>query len=99
MKYSEFRFYSRDYIRFEKLTYERTKSGKSWMSKPVSAQVKTVDSTFYERYIQSIPFFNHFGGRAYCRAQWNYTRKGYLPTVVTSVSPDGQTKIVAKFEF
>ena len=86
-------------ITFKKSEYSRTNSGKSWKSAADQVISEVVTPEFYTNYIQAIPFFNNYGGRASCRASWNYTFAGYIPTVVNTVSYDGNKKIVAEFSF
>lgn len=86
-------------ITLVKETFTRTDSGLSWRSKPDTTTTETVDARQYTNYITSIPWFNNFGYGCYCRAHWNYTKAGYLPTEVVSVSPHREKKIVAKFHF
>ena len=97
MNYKDFEFTSDRYIilSYEE-RYTRTTSGKSWKSKPdsTSRSVKTAEN--YKNYITAIPFFNRLGS---CRAIWTYTYAGYLPTRITSTSPDGKDKIVRRFRF
>ena len=97
--YREFHFYHNADITATKKTYTRTESGKSWKSKPEKVEVFHYSSENYHNYITSIPFFNNFGGRAYCRAHWGYENYGYIPNEVTTVSPDGEKKIVMTFDF
>ena len=77
-------------------TYEPTASGKGWKSKPTEAKSKTVTPQFYTNFVNSIPFFNRLGT---CRAQRHYTAVGYLPTVITSISPNREIKHVDVFLF
>ena len=79
--------------------YSRTNSGKSWKYQPDNVTVENVSADYYQNYIQSIPFFANFGGFASCRAYRNYTAAGYIPVKVVTVSYDGKTKVIARFEF
>ena len=100
MNYNNFNFTDgRVIITLTKKEYSRTASGKSWKTKPDAENVENVAAAFYTNYIKSVPFFNNFGGGAYCRAQYNYTPAGYLPTTITTVSPEQNRKIVAVFTF
>lgn len=72
--------------------YHRTGSGKSWRKNPHKIDKEVFKNQNYEWFIQSIPFFNS-------RAYWNYTKAGYVPTRVTTVSPDGMEKHVDRFQF
>lgn len=98
--YNNFVYDNPDYLILVKLeTFNRTTSGKSWKSKPTKTEKTIYNSKNFQNYISAIPFFNNFGDGAYCRAQWSYTVAGYLPTVVTSVSPGRTTKRCATFTF
>lgn len=97
MNYRTFSFTNQYYtITHTRKTYEKTDSGKSWKSKPTEEKQKTVTPEFYTNFVTSIPFFNNLGT---CRAQHSYTSAGYLPTVITSISPDRQVKHVDSFRF
>lgn len=97
MNYRQFSFTDARYIiTHTRQTYERTESGKSWKSKPVEEYSKIIKPEYYTNFVTSIPFFNNLGT---CRAQHSYTIAGYLPTVITSVSPDRQTKHIDSFRF
>ena len=97
--YNNFHFYYDCDITATEKTYSRTESGLSWKSKPDKEIVRNYKKENYNNYITSIPFFNRFGGRSYSRASWNYTKYGYIPVRVTTVSPDGEVKKVMCFEF
>jgi hypothetical protein len=100
MDYKKFSFTDGSYlITYTTETYGRTKSGKGWKSKPDEVKTEVVNAQFYTNYVQSIPFFNNFGFGAYCRATRNYTVAGYLPVVITTVSPGREVKRVTKFTF
>lgn len=95
--YRNFNFTNDNYIiTHTRKTYERTDSGKSWKSKPTEQYSETVKPQFYTNYVTSIPFFNVLGT---CRAQHNYTIAGYLPVVITSISPNRETKHIDIFTF
>lgn len=98
--YSNFKFTDNSFvITFTKYTYSRTASGKSWSKTPDKIESEKVTAEFYQNYIQSIPFFNNFGGRTSCRAYKMYTVAGHLPYFVSTISPDGQKKIEGYFFF
>ena len=98
--YSKFNFSDNNFvITFTKKSYSLTGSGHYWKNVPDSIESETVTPEFYRNYIQSIPFFANFGGRASCRAYRNYTAAGYIPVKVVTVSYDGCKKIVAEFSF
>lgn len=98
--YNKFSFTNEHYIILCTIsTYSRTESGKSWKAKPDDIEKNVYKPTNYTYYIQAIPFFNNFGGGASCRATYSNVTPGYLPTRVTSISPDREIKKVAIFEF
>ena len=72
--------------------YHKTASGKSWQKKPYAVDREVFKTKNYEWFIQSIPCFNS-------RAYWNYTVAGYIPTRVTTVSPDREIKQIDSFQF
>lgn len=100
MDYRKFEF-TDDCFSIELTTefYTRTASGKSWKSKPYKVEHEAVEPQFYTNYITTIPFFNSYGDGASCRASWNHTLAGYLPTTVTTISIYREEKIVAHFTF
>lgn len=72
--------------------YHRTESGKAWRKKPHLVDKEVFKNQNYEWFIQSVPVFNS-------RAYWHNTKAGYLPTRVTTVSPDRREKYVDRFQF
>ena len=79
-------------------TYHLTDSGKSWKKIPDNVNTETIDERQYRNYVDSVSFFNGFGGGT-CRAERGYTFAGYIPVRVTTISPDRRTKLVARFKF
>lgn len=79
-------------------TFSKTESGKSWKTKPTETKTETINNKQYENWVTSIPFFNGFCGGT-CRGCCGYTVAGYLPTKITSVSPDKSLKHVDVFAF
>lgn len=92
------------YIDSNNLIIEHTKKvfsstpGGNFRSRPYKEYTETVTPLFYQNFVQSIPFFNGFGGGS-CRAYSNYTAAGYIPTKITTISPDRKTKNVDTFTF
>lgn len=78
--------------------YNRTESGKSWKKAPSKTIRENVDYNFYWNCIDSMKFFNSFGGGT-CRGYKEYTYCGYMTTKIVRVSPDKTTKIVDYFNF
>jgi hypothetical protein len=96
MKYENFNFTDTQVtIIHRRVEYNKTESGKSWR-RILGERSEVVTPEFYTNFVQSIPFFNRLGT---CRAQYNYTVAGYLPTVITSVSPDKTVKYQDCFSF
>lgn len=82
--------------------YTRTASGRTWKSRPDKVEIENISGQWYENYVRSVTWFNTKtfpGDKTSCRAQWAYTWAGYIPVVISSVSPSGGQKIVARFEF
>lgn len=67
---------------------------KTW--RKVSEITDMVDMTYYNNVIDSISFFSRLG-RTYTKK--GYTKYGCIPTMTSSVSPDGKEKIVYTFKF
>lgn len=100
MNYRNFSFTDNSFvITFTKKVFSRTLSGKSWKKNPDTVEFDYFTAKQYQNYVQSIPFFNNFGGSASCRGYWSYTYAGYIPTMITTISPDGKMKITAYFTF
>lgn len=88
-------------IAMVKTEYSRTASGKSWRSKPDEKETRVITAVEYANCVNSIPFFRNLT-RGTCgseRVENGYTANGYIPTKITSVSPDGDIKIIRKFYF
>lgn len=79
-------------ITYTRETFYRTASGKSWKSKPEKVTSDIVSPEFYSNYVNSRYFFNS-------RVQYSYTPAGYLPTVLTTVSPFEPIKYIDSFRF
>ena len=75
-------------------TEKYVKSGNSW--KKVSESKKDVTGYNYCNCIDAIPFFRNLGG--YERAECRYTVRGYIPVVISSISPDRKEKTVRNFK-
>lgn len=71
--------------------YSSTPAG-NYKRKPDKTEIEIVSTEFYNNFVQAIPFFKS-------RAFYSYTPAGYIPTRITTVSPDRYTKYVDKFEF
>lgn len=97
-RYSSFVFRNNSFTITRKRTiYIKSEAVKSFPKKASKVdEAEVVDSRIYTNFVQSIPFFNSFGR---CRAEWEYTKAGYLPVKITSISPDGCTKHVDYFSF
>ena len=78
-----------------KQEFSRTASGKSWKSKPDSEKTTKIPAEWYHNVFDGIPFFRGLGGSE--RVEYNYTYAGYLPTQLTSISPDQERKIVRRY--
>lgn len=76
--------------------YSRTDSGRSWRKNPDSETREEVSREHYNNYVDSCHFFNRLG---WCHAYKAYTYAGYLPTHITTISPDRREKIVTVFDF
>lgn len=73
-----------------KLEYLKTASGKSWQRNPATTKTTVETADFYKNYVQASRFFKS-------RDFWEFTKYGYLPTRITTVSPYEEKKIVMLF--
>lgn len=95
-KNDEYKF--KDYkITLIEARYEKTASGKSWKTNPTNEEVTEIQFENYFNYISSVEFFKSIGG--YERVEKGYTIAGYIPTQITSISPNKEIKVVRKFRF
>ena len=89
--------YSRHYtITMIEERYEKTASGKSWKKNPVSIEEREILFVEYFNYLSGVEFFRNLGG--YEKVEKSYTHKGHIPTRLTSISPNKDTKVVRKFK-
>ena len=84
------------YYAYEVITTKYYKIGSKWHEKTEERTVETVPGNYYMNIIDAIPFFRNLGGSE--RVQMGYTLAGYIPTQLSSISPDGTEKIVRKFK-
>lgn len=56
-----------------------------------------ISNIYYCNVVDAIPFFRNLGGSE--RITKCYTRHGYIPVEISSISPDRQQKTVRKFNF
>ena len=79
--------------------YSRTDSGKSWRSKPdtIETESATMDQVNKTTNDDTMSFFRRLGG--YERLERSYTAYGYLPWILTSISPDKSIKRVREYEY
>jgi hypothetical protein len=75
-------------------TYE--KRGRRWVMTKHENQ-EPISVSYYMNSLDAVPFFRNLGGRE--KVDLSYTKLGYLPVQISSISPDRQTKIVRRFNF
>lgn len=80
-------------------TYTRTASGKNWKKNPDSETVTIITGQEYSNYVQSVPFFAHWGKGASCRAYSGCTYAGYIPVHIVTVGPYAENKRSTWFRF
>lgn len=87
--------FNNDKIKITMTTTNYEKSG----SRFVETNTETKDITWeqYFNVIDATPFFKNLGGTE--RVVKTYTKAGYIPTRITSVSPDKQQKTVREIRF
>ena len=81
---------------YEVTTTKYYKIGSKWHEKTEEKTVETVPGNYYMNIIDAIPFFRNLGGSE--RVQMGYTLAGYIPTYLSSISPDGKEKVLRKFK-
>lgn len=98
MSYNYTKFNTGRGWRFERTreTYTATASG-NFRKKPDAIETETVDGNFYINFVNSIPYYNHVYYGESCRASWNYTPAGYIPTRIVT-SKKGYMKYVDTFK-
>lgn len=75
------------------VNYEKV--GSKW--KEVSRQTDDMTRTSYMNIVDAVPFFRNLGGSEDITKR--YTRYGYIPTEIASISPDKRNKTVRKMIF
>lgn len=80
-----------------KKIYDTTNNG-NFRKKPFEEYTERVTGEFYENFVKSCSFFNGFMGGS-CRAFWSYTSAGYIPTKITTISPNRTQKHIDTFTF
>lgn len=97
-KYTSFYFLDSSFtINHKRESFRKREGAKSFPKKAEKVSCDDdVGVAFFTNFVQSIPFFNNLGR---CRAEWAYTKAGYLPVKITTISPDGCTKLVDRFSF
>ena len=81
---------------YEVTTTKYYKVGGKWHEKTEEKTVETVPGNYYMNMIDAIPFFRNLGGSE--RVQMGYTLAGYIPTQLSSISPDGKEKVLRKIK-
>ena len=77
-------------------TYAATPGG-YFKKTPARSETTVVTGDFYINFVQSIPWFNCLYYGESCRASWNYTPAGYIPTRIVT-SKRGHMKYVDTFK-
>ncbi len=86
-------YFDRPFATIEEIKYE--KSGSKW--EEVSRKdKKVITGEFYANCVNAVPFFKNLGGRE--KVELGYTKAGYIPVYIASISPDGNSKTVRKFD-
>lgn len=71
------------------------KHGTKW--KETDSKTESVDFITYANTVDAIPFFRGLGGREIVKQ--TYTKRGYIPTEINSISPSRTEKTVRRFKF
>lgn len=80
-------------ITLTKETYKK-EGRKNFPRNPLEVTIKEITTEEYDNIFSSIDFFKSLGGVE--RIYKSYTLAGYIPTKVTSVSPNKEIKIVRR---
>lgn len=78
-------------------TITENKNGTKWTASEPSKIENNVDYIYYFNTVDAIPFFKNLGG--YERVSNAYTKYGYIPVKLVSISPDKNTRITREFKF
>jgi hypothetical protein len=71
------------------------KRGSRWSE--IDSMTEEVTPAYYCNTVDAVPFFRNLGGSE--RVTMNYTKRGYIPVEISSISPDRQKKSVRRFYF
>lgn len=71
------------------------KHGSKWIL--TDSKDESMTNIYYCNVVDSIPFFRNLGGREIVTK--NYTKYGYIPTQINSISPEKTRKTIRKFKF
>lgn len=82
-------------FKIEIVKFQRPIMNSKWIE--TDRKIELVNNEFYFNTIEATPFFRSMGG--YEKITCNYTKMGYIPTKVVSISPDKLTKIERRFIF
>lgn len=70
------------------------KKGSRWILE--RTEIEDITAEYYFNALEAVPFFRRIGSE---RVEMRYTKAGYVPTVISSISPDGQTKVKRTYTF
>ena len=83
-----------DFCRVTVKRYE--KAGAAWRFVETWIDGEKETGEYYSNVVSSIPFFRSLGGVE--RVTKAYTRRGFIPVKIESISPDGTEKTVRAFD-
>lgn len=72
------------------------KRGSRWVEIE-EPKIQKIDYVGYSNVVSAIPFFRNLGGKEIVKQ--GYTKRGYLPTTIHSISPDRKNKTVREYQF
>ena len=70
------------------------KKGSRWVL--IGTEIELVTAEYYFNVLEAVPFFRRMGSE---RVEMQYTKAGYVPTVISSISPDRETKTKRTYTF
>ena len=88
-------FYDRNDITIKMVVNRYYKSGSHW--KLLETNTENINNENYLNIVDAVPFFKNLGG--YEKIDAGYTKYGYIPKFLNSISPDRAEKITRQFIF
>lgn len=75
----------------------QTKTSRTAGWKTTETKIETINYIYYMNIVDAIPFFRNLGGAETVTKA--YTKHGYIPTKIISLSPDKNDRTIREFIF